>query len=159
MPRTYAARVRAAFTAALTRTWWAEVAEASIRQAQHIAIPFLLVVASTGRVDLALATGLLLQLAGGQIVVIVRRLAALTVPDTADLTTRIIARALAAFAGAIAGYALTVPVAGVLALEWPTILVSAIGSTVLALVNGGLDPAASDVAAGDATVVDEQRIG
>lgn len=158
MPRTYAARVRAAFAAALTRTWWAEVAEASIRQAQHIAIPFL-VVASTGRVDLALATGLLLQLAGGQIVVIVRRLAALTVPDTADLTTRIIARALAAFAGALAGYVLTVPVAGVLALEWPTILVSAIGSTVLALVNGGLDPAASDVAAGGTTAVDEQRIG
>lgn len=154
----YAARVRDAFAAALTRDWWAEVAEASIRQAQHIAIPFLLVVISTGRVHLALLTGLLLQLAGGEIVVIVRRLAALTVPAGRDLLTRVIARALAAFAGAIAGYALTVPVAGVLSLEWPTILVSAVGSTVLALVHGSLDPAATDVIAGDA-VVDEQRVG
>ncbi|WP_088320306.1 hypothetical protein [Kineosporia sp. R_H_3] len=155
----YLARVRAAFAAALTRDWWAEVAEASIRQAQHIAIPFLLVVISTGRVDLALATGLLLQLAGGEIVVITRRLAALTVPDTSDLVTRVIARGLAAFAGAIAGYVLTVPIAGVLSLEWPTILVSAIGSTVLALVHGGLDPAATDVIAGDDVILGEHRDG
>lgn len=155
----YLARVRDAFAAALTRDWWAEVAEASIRQAQDVAIPFLVVVISTGRVDIALATGLLLQLAGGEIVVVVRRLAALTVPATSDLTTRVIARALAAFAGAIAGYVLVVPVAGVLSLEWPTILVSAIGSTVLALVRGGLDPAVTDVVAGDAVILGEHRVG
>lgn len=143
----YIARVQAAFAAVLTRAWWLELAEASWRQALQVAVPLFVVIQQTGTTNTAAVKAALLTLAGSEVVIVVRRLAALTAPDGADLVTRVFARAVAAFAGAVGGFVLAAPVEGVLSLSWPQIVISATGATVLALIHGFLDPAASDVVA------------
>ena len=143
----YLSRVRAAFAAVFTRAWLVEVREASLRQAYQILVPMLLTVAAQGNLTSDALKAALLGLAGGQIVVIVRRLAGLTVPDGSGVGAVLAARALSAFAGAISGYILAVPVAGVLSLEWPAIVISACSTALLALLHGWFDPAATDVLA------------
>jgi hypothetical protein len=141
----YLSRVTAALASVFTPTFWTELAEASLRQAFQIVVPLLVAVQAAGATDAAALKAAGLALVGGEVVVVVRRLAALTVPDGADFVTRTFARALSAFAGAVAGFTLAVPVGDVVHLSWATILVSAASSAALALLHAAVDPAASEV--------------
>jgi hypothetical protein len=143
----YTQRLAAAWAAIFTAVWWTELREASVRQALQVVVPFLAVISTQGVVRADAVKATLLALAGGEVIVVVRRLAALTVPDDADLSTRLIARSLSAFAGAIAGYILVVPVADIFTLSWSNIIIASVSTTFLALLHGIWDPATTDALA------------
>lgn len=157
---TYLSRVAAAFAAVLTRAWWVEVREASIRQLLQIVGPLLVVVSQRGVIDVNLWKVAALTVVGAEIVVIGRRLLALQVPDDAGWEARIIARALSAFAGSVLVFVLNVQASDVLfGVDWPQVILASVSAMVISLLHGRWDPATSDVVRGEVFAVDGVPVG
>ena len=140
----YARAVRAAFAATLTRAWWEDVAEAAVAQAWQVLLPFLAVLWTTRSLTGSAAAAVAIQLAGAVAVVVVRRLAALTAPDTASLSTKAAVRAVAAAAGALAGFAANLAAGDLAGIDWQHVLLATAGSLGLALLHRATDPATTD---------------
>ena len=143
----YVARVRAAFAATLTRQWWDDVAEASVAQAWQVAAPFVALVWATHSLTGSAARAVAVQVVAAVAVVVLRRLAGLTVPDTAPLDVKTAARVVSALAGALAGFAVNIAAGGVVGVDWPQVLLAAVASAGLALLHRAADPATTDALA------------
>lgn len=127
-----------------TAGYWRELAEAGFRQALQVALPFLLVIAATGRLSTSAAAAAALACGVAFVVVVLRRLTGLVADPTDGPWVQLGYRAVSAFTGSLLGV-LTADGVDVLALDLRQALLAAIGAATAAVIHGYLDPAASDV--------------
>jgi hypothetical protein len=131
-----------------TRSWWAEVAEAAVRQNLQILAPFLALVAASGTFtsDAALATALAFVVAVASVILF--RVARVAPPPGAHLAVQVAYRAISAFAASVAA-AFAADGFDLLDAHPGHVLEAAAASALLALVHWKADPPASRVIAGE----------
>jgi hypothetical protein len=138
----YAQRVQSAFGAAGTGAWWAEVAEAAFRQGLQVVTPLLLIVATSGSITADAGKATAVTAGTAVVLVVLRRLTGLTAPDGAGWETKLVIRAVSAFAGSVAGVTAAEGF-DLLSAPWGGVLLAASSSALLALVHGWADPPAT----------------
>lgn len=141
-----------------TRSWWAEVLEAAVRQNLQVLAPFLTLVAASGTFtrDAALATVVAFVVACVSVVLF--RVARVAPPPGANLAVQVFYRASSAFAASCAA-ALTADGFNLLDAHPGHILEAAAAAALLALVHWKADPPASKVLAGEVLAVHDQPLG
>lgn len=122
-------------------SFWADTLSRAGRQALQAAIPVLLVVASGDVTGLSLADSAIV-IAVAALVTVAKALAGLTAGDGASLPVRIAERAVAAFAGVVAGGLYVTSVAEFAALDWSALLYAAVGAAGLSVAQLFVDPPA-----------------
>ncbi len=149
----YLSNVADAFRATLTRQWWSELAEASVRQALHVTLPVLVAIQVSGQINGNALKAALVAVLGGEVVVVGRRLLALQAPAGSGPATEYAFRAVSTFAGSVLGSVLAVDAFNVLDAPWGSILTTGVGAVGVALLHGSADGPASMARADSLTVV------
>lgn len=128
----------------VTLAFWREVAEAGLRQAFQVLLPFVVLVAASGSVDATALKAYGVAAVVAFLVVVLRRLVGAVPPDDSTVGVRVFYRAFSAFVGSLAGF-LSASGFDLLSADYGAIFTAAAGAALTAVLHGYLDPAASDV--------------